>query len=207
MPVSQVFVSYRTDDSVHAVIAIYDRLASHFGREHVFRDQDSLALGSLYPGRIRRALRRCDIMLAVIGPHWLDARDPHGDRRIDNPRDWVRLELRTAFERGIPVVPALLDSTALPGAGEVPSDISALAVSTYWQVRHQSLDADVGGLITRVDTMLPGGGTRDSLSARDSTQSEALGYQSNTATRGATVYAVQGGSQTINNGDGNGKRP
>jgi hypothetical protein len=73
---------------------------------------------------------RCDRLLAIIGPHWLDARDTTGCRRVDSPSDWVRAELRTAFQLKIPVVPLLLDDTALPAPDHLPTDISALSIST-----------------------------------------------------------------------------
>jgi hypothetical protein len=142
-----LFVSYRIDDSVYATGAISDRLAQFFGRENVFRDRDTLALGAMYPKSIRRALERCDTVLAVMGPSWLEIRDGSGQRCLDNPQDWVRTELRMAFERDIPVVPVLLDATPLPDPGRLPADIAALALCTFWQVRHQSFESDVRGLI------------------------------------------------------------
>lgn len=143
----RLFVSYRTDDSVYAAAAIADRLTQAFGSDNVFRDRDALALGAIYPQKIRRALERSDTVLAIMGPSWLTARDPSGQRCLDNPHDWVRTELRMAFERGIPVVPVLLDSTPLPDRRLLPADIAALPLSTYWQVRHQSLESDVRGLV------------------------------------------------------------
>lgn len=150
----RLFVSYRIDDSVYAAAAIADRLVQVFGTENVFRDRDSLALGAIYPQKIRRALERCDTVLAVVGPSWLDARDSSGRRRLDDPQDWVRTELRMAFERDIPVVPVLLDDTPLPDPRRLPGDITALTLSTYWQVRHQSFESDIRGLI---DGLIPGG--------------------------------------------------
>ena len=143
----RLFVSYRIDDSVYATAGIADRLAQYFGRENVFRDRDTLALGAKYPESIRRALERCDTVLAVIGSAWLEIRDSSGQRSLDNPRDWVRTELRMAFERDIPVVPVLLDDTPLPDPSRLPADIAALTLSTFWQVRHQSFESDVRGLI------------------------------------------------------------
>ncbi|MGB3441511.1 MAG: toll/interleukin-1 receptor domain-containing protein [Actinophytocola sp.] len=148
--VPRLFVSYRIDDSVYAAAAIADQLTKVFGAENVFRDRDALALGELYPKKIRRALERCDIVLAVVGPSWLDVRDSAGQRRLDDPDDWVRTELRMAFDRDIPVVPVLLDGTPLPDFGQLPADITALTLSTCWQVRHQSFESDVRGLIDRL---------------------------------------------------------
>ena len=143
----RVFLSYRKSDSVYATAAIADRLARHYGQENVFRDRDSLPLGAVFPRRILSALERCDVVLALVGASWLDATDRAGRRRLDDPDDWVRMELRMAFERDIPVVPVLLDGTPMPAADLLPADIAALNLSTYWHVRHQTFDSDVRGLI------------------------------------------------------------
>jgi hypothetical protein len=145
--VTRLFVSYRTNDSVYAAAAIADGLAARFGPDNVFRDRDSLALGAMYPARIRRGLEQADTVLAVMGPAWLTLQDSTGGRCIDNPRDWVRMELQMAFERGIPVIPVLLDDTPFPDRDQLPADIAALSRCTYWQVRHQSFESDIQGLI------------------------------------------------------------
>lgn len=150
--VPRLFVSYRTDDSVYAAAAIADRLTRAFGAENVFRDRDALTLGAVYPMKIRRALERSDTVLAVMGPSWLEARDSNGQRSLDNPHDWVRTELRMAFERDIPVVPVLLDNTPLPDPRQLPPDVAALPLSTYWQVRHQTLESDIRGLVEGLST-------------------------------------------------------
>jgi hypothetical protein len=143
----RLFVSYRTDDSVYAAAAIADRLAGSFGPGNVFRDRDSLTLGAMYPAKIRRGLEQADTVVAVMGRSWLDKRDGSGQRCLDDPKDWVRMELQMAFERGMPVVPVLLDDTPLPDWSQLPADIAALSRCTYWQVRHQSFESDVRGLI------------------------------------------------------------
>ncbi|MEO6082493.1 MAG: toll/interleukin-1 receptor domain-containing protein [Umezawaea sp.] len=143
----RVFLSYRKSDSVYATAAVADRVARQFGQENVFRDRDSLPLGVAYPRRILSVLERSDIVLALVGAAWLDVRDGAGRRRLDDPEDWVRMELRMAFEREIPVVPVLLDGTPMPEARLLPADIAALNLSTYWHVRHQSFESDVRGLI------------------------------------------------------------
>lgn len=187
---SKLFVSYRKDDSVHATIAIADRLVRRFGSDNVFRDRDSLPLGVLYPRKIRRALERCDTVLAVIGPLWLDLRDDSDRRRLDNPRDWVRMELRMAFERGIPVIPVLLDRTPLPGQHQLPEDIRQLSLSTYWQVRHQSFESDLRGLIDGIAGHLSPAAVPDTPASGN--------VQHNVSHDGGRIIANQGGQQTIN---------
>ena len=186
-----IFLSYRTDDSVHATMAISDRLVAHFGRDSVFRDQDSIRIGTLYPRRIRRALERSDIVLAVIGPNWLDARDSRGRRRIDNPRDWVRTELRMAFRREIPVVPVLLDRTPLPEAEQLPADLRQLPLSTYHLVRHQSMAADLDALIEKL-------GPATAAPAAAPPPAVPSNVQHTTVNGNGVAYVSQG-SQVINN--------
>ncbi|MFD9735650.1 toll/interleukin-1 receptor domain-containing protein [Umezawaea sp. NPDC059074] len=187
------FVNYRTVDSVHSAAAIADRLARHFGPENVFRDRDSLALGALYPKKIRRALERCDKVLAVIGPTWLDVEDAFGRRRLDNPKDWVRTELQMAFERDIPVVPVLLDNTPLPSFDQLPAVIAQLSNCAYWQVRQKSFESDLRGLIAGISAHEDQAGSEVEV---------AQYVQHNTASDNGRVIATQGGNHvfTFNNG-------
>ncbi|MEV7095926.1 toll/interleukin-1 receptor domain-containing protein [Amycolatopsis sp. NPDC051045] len=112
----KLFISHRIGDNVPVATAIGNRLARHFGSENVFRDSESV--------------RRSDVVLALIGPRWLD-----------DPGDRVRAELRTAFEHRIPVVPVLLDSTSQPR----PEDLPPVLAPRH--VRHHSFESDVCELI------------------------------------------------------------
>lgn len=189
----RIFLSYRIKDSVHATAAISGLLAAHYGPGNVFRDRDSLPLGSVYPRRIRRELERADVVLAVIGPSWLTIRNRNGERCLDDERDWVRTELRMAFERDIQVVPVLLDDTPLPDRSELPSDIALLSLSMYWQVRHRTFESDVRGLIENLD-----GGSAAPPAAEGGKR-----VMTNTASGGGTVIANQGdGPMNVNQGFG-----
>ncbi|MFC3894915.1 toll/interleukin-1 receptor domain-containing protein [Lentzea rhizosphaerae] len=178
----RVFLSYRIKDSVHATAAISSLLVRHYGPDNVFRDRDSLPLGAVYPRRIRRELERSDVVLAVIGPSWLTIKNKNGVRCLDDERDWVRTELRMAFEREMPVVPILLDDTPLPAPSQLPSDIALVGLSMYWQVRHRTFESDVRGLIENLE-----GGTRDTPAERGPSRKMI-----NTASSGSTIFANQG---------------
>lgn len=189
----RIFLSYRIKDSVHATAAISGLLAAHYGPGNVFRDRDSLPLGAVYPRRIRRELERADVVLAVIGPTWLTIRNRNGERCLDDERDWVRTELRMAFERDIQVVPVLLDDTPLPDRSLLPGDIALLSLSMYWQVRHRTFESDVRGLIENLE-----GG-----SASPPPAEEGKRVMTNTASGGGTVIANQGdGPMNVNRGFG-----
>ncbi|MFX0578330.1 toll/interleukin-1 receptor domain-containing protein [Nocardia nepalensis] len=189
----EIFLSYRIVDSVYAVREISKQMAHRLGRTRVFRDQDSLGLGAFYARRIRKAVAECDMMVAVIGPHWLDVRDELGRRRIDDERDWVRMEIRTAFARGIPVIPVLLDGTPVPPEEKLPADIRQLVHVNFWEISHQTLEADVDGLIDRLVPSVAGRSDDRSRAADPS-----AGYtQTNVATNGGVITANNNGNQTV----------
>jgi len=108
-----VIISYRRDDSGAITGRICDRLRARFGAEKVYMDIDSNPIGVDYRSHIDDSLQRCDMLLAVIGPHWLGGGEV-GARRIDDPGDLVRLEVTRALARGVRVVPLLIDETEMP---------------------------------------------------------------------------------------------
>jgi hypothetical protein len=81
----RVFVSYRREESSGIAGRLYDRLAAHFGDDQVFMDVDTIALGVDFAKVITQAVGTCEVLLAVIGPHWLTATDEEGQRRLDAP--------------------------------------------------------------------------------------------------------------------------
>src|SRR5664279_4342296 len=128
-----VIISYRRDDTGAITGRICDRLRGRFGAEKVYMDIDSNPIGVDYRAHIDESLKRCDILLAVIGRHWLGTGD-FGDRRIDEPTDLVRLEVTSALTRGIRVVPLLVDDTEMPSAEELPEDLRGLKFRQAFRV-------------------------------------------------------------------------
>lgn len=128
-----IFVSYRRDDARQAAGRLADDLADHFGSDHIFRDIEGIELGVDFAQALNQALGTCVVMLVLIGPRWLDITDAQGRRRLDDPRDWIRQEIATALQRGIRVVPVLIDGTPLPPEDSLPEDLRPL-------VRRQALD-------------------------------------------------------------------
>lgn len=124
---ADIFLSYRRQDSRSATGRLADRLEAHFGPGRVFRDQDSIALGDDFAGAIRRAVRASTVVLVIVGPDWLHARSADGARRLDDPADFVRLEIEAAFDDGVPVVPVLVEGAQMPSAAELPATLAAFA--------------------------------------------------------------------------------
>lgn len=153
--VFDIFVNYRTADTRFGAAATYELLASRFGEERIFLDNQSMGPGSIYPQRIREALESARVLLVLIGPRWLAA-DPRSPGRllIHRENDWVRREIRTAFGRGVTVVPVLLDGARLPDPAVLPEDVVPLVYRQAMEVRHRHLGADIRKLADIVDDLL-----------------------------------------------------
>jgi CHASE2 domain-containing sensor protein len=122
------FISYRREQSSWPAGVLKNELAERFGAERVFMDSESLHAGEQWPRRIEEAVKSCSVLLALIGPEWTNARDREGKRRLDDPRDFVRLEIETALRaEGVAVVPVLLDGAKMPRVDELPGSLQPLA--------------------------------------------------------------------------------
>jgi Tol biopolymer transport system component len=132
---SGIFISYRRSDNPDAVGRIYDRLVSEFGKERVFKDVDSIPLGQDFRGHLNNIIADCSAVLAVVGPRWSDTRNDAGQRRLEDPDDFVRIELEAALARSVPVVPVLVGNAVMPGSAELPSTLTELAYRQSIQVR------------------------------------------------------------------------
>jgi hypothetical protein len=110
-----IFISYRRQDAPHLAGRLYDRLGEHFGQERVFMDVDSIEPGLDFGEIIERAVSSSAVMLVLIGDKWLTTTDPRGRQRLDNPDDYVRLEIEAALGREIRVIPVLVEGAAMPG--------------------------------------------------------------------------------------------
>src|SRR5262252_1812774 len=121
-----IFISYRRQDSGDATGRIYDRLVQHYGREAIFKDVDSIPLGADFRGALDKAVGQCNLLLAVIGRQWLSSQNESGARRLDDSRDFVRIEIESAMRRDIPVIPLLVQGAGMPGENDMPSSMRAL---------------------------------------------------------------------------------
>src|SRR5437867_4550828 len=121
-----IAISYRREDTAPITGRIYDRLEAVFGRDRIFMDLDSIPFGVDFRTHISEALSGCRTLLVVIGPHWLGV-SADGSRRIDDPMDFVRLEVSQALARDIRVIPLLIDRTEMPSSTDLPDDLKSLA--------------------------------------------------------------------------------
>jgi hypothetical protein len=144
---SKVFISYRRSDTQMAAGRLRESLSNRLGGAAIFRDKDSIAGGTDWIRAIEDSLKAADVVvLALIGPDWLSARDDAGKRRLDDPEDWNRLELEHALRLGRTVIPVLVDNATMPPAAELPESLKALARSNAVKLRDDDWETDVDRL-------------------------------------------------------------
>src|SRR5260221_8150972 len=144
---AKVFISYRRDDSAGYAGRVRDRLERELGRDLLFMDVDAIPLGTNFSKVLREEVAKCGVLLAVIGPNWSDARDEHGNRRLDDANDFVRIEIAAALQRNIPVIPILLDGATIPKANQLPTNLKELASRNGLDIRHASFHDDMNRLM------------------------------------------------------------
>jgi hypothetical protein len=157
-----IFVSYRRQESAHLAGRLYDRLADQFGEGQIFIDVDAIDLGVDFAEEISRAVAACKVLLAVIGPNWLTITDERGRRRLDDPDDFVRLEIEAALARDVRVIPILLEGAVMPGRQDLPESLAGLARRNRLLIRHESFRSDVERLVATISRALvaaPGAAT------------------------------------------------
>ena len=142
----KVFISYRRNDRAVLAGRIRKQLEREFGGDHLFID-DNIPYGRNFVEILREEVANCSVLLAVIGPDWLGVLDEHGNRRLDSPDDFVRIEIATALERKIPVIPILVDGATVPKADQMPRGLEELVLRHGLSVGNASFRADMNKLV------------------------------------------------------------
>ena len=147
----RIFVSYRRGDSRGDAGRLTDKLKSHFGEKQIFRDVEAIEAGVDFVQALNQAVSRCAVLLAVIGPSWVKIADERGQRRLDDPNDFVRLEIAAALQRDIRVIPVLVGGAAMPKGEDLPPGLESLARRQAHELSDQRWDFDVGQLIETLE--------------------------------------------------------
>jgi len=131
-----IFISYRRSDSITETGRIYDRLVGAFGEDRVFKDVDDIPLGADFVAVLEQAVAQATVVVVVIGPTWLTVTDAEGRRRLEDPQDFVAIEVAAALNRDILVLPILVRGATFPDFKDLPSAIRPLARRNAAQARH-----------------------------------------------------------------------
>lgn len=146
---SKIFISYRRDDSPHAAGRIYDRLAEKFGRESIFIDINSIPFGVDYRHYVINTIRCCSAFLLIIGDQWLSNKDCNDNMRLNNPSDFLRIEIESAIQLNIPITPILVGRYAsMPKENQLPISLKDL-------IFRQAIEARPGAVFNaQIDYMV-----------------------------------------------------
>jgi len=135
--VGGIFINYRDDGSDTAAVLIDRELAARFGSDRVFLDSRSIPAGADFAEELLGRVRAGSVLLVVIGPRWLTLTDAAGQRRIDDPADWVRREIAEALTHGLRVIPVLTNDVKLPTEADLPADIAGLSRRQHVSLRRR----------------------------------------------------------------------
>lgn len=155
-----IFINYRKDDSSWNALALYNELQKYFSKEQIFKDFNTILPGDDFVISIDNALRKCDVLIVVIGKSWLDIKDATGQRRLDDPDDFVRLEVATALSRNIQVIPVLFDGVPMPRPEQLPANMSALYRRQFVEIDSKRFEDDVRNLAEAIKKVMPDGVVR-----------------------------------------------
>jgi hypothetical protein len=150
-----IFICYRREDSVGHTGRLFDRLVQHYGRERVFMDLDGIAPGEDFVEAIQSRVGACDVELVVIGPAWARVADGAGRRRLEDPADFVRLEVLAGLNRDVRVIPVLVGGAVMPGAADVPEALRAFVRRQAFELSDRSFHEGVSRLIASLETPPP----------------------------------------------------
>lgn len=183
----QIFICYRRDDTAYVTGYINDRLSEEFGADAVFTDVDNIALGVDFRAILDETVGQCQIFLAVIGDNWLTARNADGKLRLQDPSDFVRIEIESALQRNIPVIPLLVDGTTMPSKEELPDSMRDLAFRNGTVIRPApDFHADIDRLVNSLKRYLRAGSNVSNSEDRKSDASAAAGQVEEERNKGRT---------------------
>jgi hypothetical protein len=149
-----VFICYRRSDQTAMANRLYDKLCSKFASWCVFMDTGSLEPGVDFRQELQGALERCTVLIAIIGPGWLEAADSAGQRRLDDPNDLVRRELEQALEQGMRLIPLLVDGAQMPRPDDLPPSIAPLTRRQSYAISHAHFSAESVELIKTIGRII-----------------------------------------------------
>jgi outer membrane protein OmpA-like peptidoglycan-associated protein len=147
---AKIFLSYRREDAAPHAGRLHDRLAAHFGRDRIFMDIDDIELGEDFAEVIRSRVSASEVLIALIGPAWLDSADSEGARRIESADDFVHLEIAYALQNGIRIIPALVGGARMPAAADLPEPLQPLVRRQAVELTNARFHSDVDRLIESI---------------------------------------------------------
>ncbi len=149
-----IFISYRREDCAAYAGRLYDWISQRFGKENIFIDVDTIEPGEDFVEAVEQKVGGCDALLALIGKDWLNCRDEEGNRRLDNPGDFVRVEIVAALSRNVRLIPVLVEGARMPAEKDLPEPLTRLARRQALELSFTRFHQDANRLIETLEKAL-----------------------------------------------------
>ena len=143
-------------------------------------DLDSIEAGLDFAEVIEDAANSCAVLVALIGRQRATLTDEDGGRRLDNPDDFVRFEVKTALDRGVRVIPVLIDGARPLRQQQLPADLHKLARLNAHKLTYDRYQDDTDRLLDLIHRVLVAAGAlaeadrkaREEANGRDQVEAE-----------------------------------
>ena len=155
---ARIFLSYRRDDSAYVAATLSEKLQNRFGSDSVFFDVDAIPLGVDFREYIANAVGQCDVLLVLIGDNWIKPTAERKAGRLDDPTDYVRIEIESALKRDIPVIPILVGEALMPPKASLPESIQSIVFRNATEIRAgRDLRQHIDRFIEDLETLFKSG--------------------------------------------------
>jgi len=152
---TRIFINYRRQDSEGYVGRLYDHLTQHFETQDIFMDVDSIPPGADFVETLEQEVAACDVLIAMIGPQWVDIKDEQGERRLDQWNDFVRIEIGSALKQKKIVIPVLVGRARMPAPSQLPEDLQPFTRRNALELSQQHFAQDVIKLVKVIQDSAP----------------------------------------------------
>lgn len=167
-----IFLSYRRQDEPDFTKLIYEHLVASFGAGHVFMDvEGDIRAGKSFVEYIQAKIERCDVVVAVVGRDW--ATDQRNRSRIEQPDDYVRMEIELARKLNKAIIPVLVNYAAMPEIQALPDSLRFFAVIQAFGLQFLTREQNLLGLSNVLQRQLDDAASLRSLSLEEQREAAA----------------------------------
>lgn len=152
---TKIFINYRRLDSEGYAGRLYDHLCKYFEAYNIFMDVENIEPGADFVQALDEAVAACDVILALIGPHWLNLKNEAGERRLDEWNDYVRIEIERGISHNKLVIPVLMGGVSMPSPKQLPESIEALTRRNAYTISHRNFARDVEAFVKFIKEAVP----------------------------------------------------
>lgn len=167
-----VFINYRRRDAEHVAGRLFDRLEQDFSEDQLFFDVDNIPPGEDFVAYLHDQVEACDVLLALVGPNWRNELDAQDHRGEEQTRDFVRIEIEAALQKGKKVIPVLVSGAEMPREDELPPSLRPFSRRNAVRLTHERFKADAAGIANALKAALA-----DAEEARAAAEAEAARHR------------------------------